>query len=226
MAAGEAGGRRVPVFDANDPRPVRSGPSTQDSRAQEADFGLTKPNVVGNEAPDRMELVVPHARGESLDHLVFEEIEGGEHERGPDDEHAQRVGTRPVPPTQATRNRTLEKNANFIRSVTVAETFQRSARVTGADDEACLEGLFVDVSVEDAVLELARDIGVEEDTRRAVLDHDVACHRFVHDGVIPRSVGRRRRAGGDSESGVGAGILTDDEFENGAHRCRREREHA
>lgn len=77
--------------------------------------------------------------------------------------------------------------------------------------------LFVETSVLDAVLELGRDVRVEEDTRRAVLGHG-ACHRFVHDGVTPRLVGRRRRAGGDPEPSVGAGILTDDEFENGAHR--------
>ena len=82
------------------------------------------------------------------------------------------------------------------------------------------------MSVQHAVLELLRRIGIDEDTRGAVLDHEVAFERLVHDGVIPRSVDRRVRAWGDSESCGGAGIPTNDEFENGAPRFRSEHEHA
>jgi len=43
------------------------------------------------------------------------------------------------------------------------------------------------------VLELLRRIGIDKDARAAVLDHEIAFEGFVHDGVIPRSVGRRMR---------------------------------
>jgi len=86
--------------------------------------------------------------------------------------------------------------------------------------------VFVDVCVQHGVLELLRRIAIQKDTGVAVLDHDVAFEGLVHDRVIPRSVGRRVRAGGDSESCGRPGILTNDEFDDGADRLGREHEHA
>jgi hypothetical protein len=86
--------------------------------------------------------------------------------------------------------------------------------------------VLVDVCVQHGVLELLRRIAIYKDTGAAVLDHDVAIEGLMHDGVIPRAVDGRVRAGGDSESRGHAGILTDDEFDDGADRLRREHEHA
>ena len=86
--------------------------------------------------------------------------------------------------------------------------------------------MLVDVGVQHGVLELLRRIAIYKDTGAAVLDHDVAFEGLVHDGVIPRSVDGRVRAGRDSESCSRAGILTNDEFDDGADRLRREYEHA
>jgi hypothetical protein len=100
-----------------------------------------------------------------------------------------------------------------------------SARVAHANDEACLEGALVDVSVQFGVLELPGRVGIDEDTRRAVLDHEVASKRFVLDGVVPGSVDRRMRAGRDSESCIRTGILSNDELDDGADRFGRQRKH-
>lgn len=94
------------------------------------------------------------------------------------------------------------------------------------NDEPCLEGVLVDVCVQHGVLELLRGIAIYKDTGSPVLDHDVAFEGLVHDGVIPRSVDGRVRAGRDSKSCSRPGILTNDEFEDGADRFRREHEHA
>jgi hypothetical protein len=75
------------------------------------------------------------------------------------------------------------------------------------------------------VLELLRRIAIYKDTGAAVLDHDVAFEGLVHDGVSPRSVDGRVRAWGDSESCIRAGILTNDEFDDGVDRFSREHEH-
>jgi hypothetical protein len=70
-----------------------------------------------------------------------------------------------------------------------------SACATRTNDEAWLEGVLVDVCVQHGVLELLRRIAIYEDTGAAVLDHDVAFEGLVHDGVIPRAVDGRVRAG-------------------------------
>jgi hypothetical protein len=82
------------------------------------------------------------------------------------------------------------------------------------------------VSVQLGVLEVFRRVGIDEDTRRAVVDHEVAFRRFVLDGVVPGLVDRRMRAGGDSESCSWAGILCNHESDDGTDGFRREREHA
>jgi hypothetical protein len=82
------------------------------------------------------------------------------------------------------------------------------------------------MGVQLGVLELPRRIGIDEDTRRAVLDYEVASKRFVLDGVVPGSVDRRMGAGGDSESCSRTSILTNDEFDDGPDCFRRECEHA
>jgi len=63
--------------------------------------------------------------------------------------------------------------------------FSHSASVAHANDEAGLEGLLVDASVQQCVLELRRSVGIDEDTSATVLDYDVALDRPVHDGVVP-----------------------------------------
>ena len=85
--------------------------------------------------------------------------------------------------------------------------------------------MLVDPCVQHGALELLRRIAIYKDTGAAVLDHDVVLERLVHDGVISRSVDGRVRAWGDSESCSRAGILTNDEFDDGADRFRREHEH-
>ena len=94
------------------------------------------------------------------------------------------------------------------------------------NDKAWLEGVLVDVCVQHGVLELLRRIAIYKDTGAAVLDHDVAFEGLVYDGVIPSSVDGRVRAGGDSEPCSRAGILTNDELDDGADGFRREHEHA
>jgi hypothetical protein len=93
--------------------------------------------------------------------------------------------------------------------------------VSYPNDEARLNGLFVDMRVEHCVLEFRRRIRIDEDTCAAVLDHEITFERLVPDGVIPRLVDGRMGAGRDPEPGSATRILTDDEFDDGADCFRR-----
>src|SRR5262249_61659109 len=77
-----------------------------------------------------------------------------------------------------------------------------------------------------AVLEVLRGVGIDEDGRVSVLDHEVALGGLVLDGVGPRAVDRRMRPRGDSESCSGARVVTDDVIGDGAYCFGRELEHA
>jgi hypothetical protein len=87
--------------------------------------------------------------------IVVEEIEDGEHERGPDDKHDQRVGD-PVT-ARARRNRTPQEGRE-LRVGHRAGTLQRSARVKRGRWR--VSGSVRRRERRDA--ELARDIGVDE----------------------------------------------------------------